>query len=66
MIRERFHRHPKTNRATELDPATFAHPEEFQALECGLDWFVIGIWIGALALGAAVLAAIFYAVLAWV
>lgn len=41
---DRFTRHPKTNRATELDPATFAHPEEFQAprfdpwrlLGCGL------------------------------
>ncbi len=64
MIRDHY-RNTDIRRA-ELDPATFAHPEEFQALECGLDWFVIGFWIGALALGAAVLAAIFYALLAWV
>ena len=30
MIRERFHRHPATDRATDLDPTTFSHPEELQ------------------------------------
>ncbi len=58
MIRDHYRN--TENRKAELDPATFRHPEEFQALECGLDWFVIGVWIGALALGAAVLAGVFY------
>ncbi|MXO72891.1 hypothetical protein [Alteraurantiacibacter buctensis] len=29
-MKHHFTRHPDTGRATELDPSTFAHPEEFQ------------------------------------
>ena len=33
MIRDHFARHHKTHRATELDPATFDHAEDWQREE---------------------------------
>ena len=64
MIRDRFHRHAETDRATELDPSTFDHAEDWQRQEDrGMDWLVITVWGGLFALGLAFWGAVLWGVM---
>jgi len=53
---DHFNRHPKTGRATELDPATFTPADE----DRGMDWLFICTWGGIFTVGIG-----FWAGVAW-